>query len=337
MFSKLVSRSFQRLSCSNYKFYQNRNHFKPSSNSNANWKWLGKGSVLGAGVFIAQQYVQSDDDPGNSFYTKHFYNQDMKKSSHVPHGTGDDSLPVETALITCAPKVPPPITRSQPARVLVNIETLVKTLPVDELNTYEFWTFGGNIPGPFVRARVGDVLEVHHKNLDESGMQHNIDFHCVLGPGDNALPQYSYLYSGGGAPLLTADTGKIKRACFKLQYPGLYFYHCSVDPVHVHVANGMYGLVLVEPEGGLPPAKEFYVMQSEIYATEDESDPKSRKLVMSYEDLLNEKPRYVVMNGKSQAMVETPLEASTSDRVRIFFGNAGKSYFTGISNIQDRI
>jgi nitrite reductase (NO-forming) len=87
------------------------------------------------------------------------------------------------------------------------------------------------------------------------------------------------LLLGGGASLLTADTGETKRACFKLLYPGLYIYHCAVYPVPMHVANGMYGLILVEPEKGLPPVdKEFYVVQGEVYAaTEEEKKENGRK------------------------------------------------------------
>jgi nitrite reductase (NO-forming) len=125
-------------------------------------------------------------------------------------------------------------------------------MPIDDAYDYEFWTFNGSVPGPFIRARVGDVLDVKLTNHDESGMLHNIDFHAVMGPG-------------GGAPLLTTGPppfNPVKMASFKLQNPGLFIYHCSVSPVGVHVANGMYGLILVEPEEGLPPVdKEFYVVQ----------------------------------------------------------------------------
>jgi len=241
--------------------------------------------------------------------------------------TSQDSLPIEVAQITSAPQVPPPITRSHPARVIVNMETIIKKMPVDEVNNYEFWTFGGNVPGPFIRARVGDVLEVHHKNSHPSGMQHNIDFHCVTGPG-------------GGAPLLTADTNMTKSASFKLLYPGLFFYHCSVDPIAHHVANGMHGLILVEPKEGLPPAKEFYVMQSEVYAKDDPENPKSRDLVLADEDLQNEKPRFVVFNGKARALVANPITATTQDRIRIYFGNSGPnlvSSFHVIGVIFDKV
>ena len=130
-----------------------------------------------------------------------------------------------------------------------------------------------------------------------------------------------------------------KQATFKLKYPGLFFYHCSVDPIQVHVANGMYGLILVEPEEGLSPAKEFYVMQSEIYATDD-PDSHNRLKILSYEDLQNENPSYVVLNGKARKHVEQPLQATTKDRIRIFYGNAGPnliSSFHVIGGILDKV
>jgi hypothetical protein len=101
---------------------------------------------------------------------------------------------------------------------------------------YPFWTFNGQVPGPFIRCRVGDVLEVRHTNKSESGIGHNIDFHAVIGPG-------------GGAPALYAELDETKTGVFKMLYPGLFIYHCAAAPVPMHIANGMYGLILVEPEG----------------------------------------------------------------------------------------
>jgi len=99
---------------------------------------------------------------------------------------------------------------------------------------------------------VGDVLEVNLTNRDPN-LMHNVDIHAVIGPG-------------GGAPVLSANSSETRTAEFKLLYPGLYLYHCAVDPVPVHISNGMYGLLLVEPEKGLPKVdKEFYVLQSEFY------------------------------------------------------------------------
>jgi len=234
-----------------------------------------------------------------------------QETSYAFQGAQDDSLPVEHLDLVFAPNVPAPINRKHSSRVIVDLKASIEQQLVDGVNSYEFWTFCGEVPGPFIRLRVDDVMEVHLKNEDPSGMQHNVDFHCISGPG-------------GGSALLTTDSGKSKSASFKMLYPGLYIYHCSVSPLHVHVANGMYGLILVEPKEGLPPVdKEFYVLQSEIYAENDPESPNSRNLVLSLEDLLNEKPQYVVFNGKANRHVDNPLQAMTDDRIRIFFGNAG--------------
>eukprot|EP00166_Cyanidium_caldarium_P004965 ctg_562.g261 len=227
-----------------------------------------------------------------------------------------------------APNVPPPIQRRHPARVMVDLNVIVKELPIDDTSTYEFWTFEEAVPGPMIRARVGDLMQVRLTNRDQSGMYHNMDFHAVLGPG-------------GGATVLNCSTDETKTATFKLTYPGLFIYHCAVDPVSVHIANGMYGLLLVEPEEGLPPAeKEYYVVQSELY-TEDEPDtPNSSLLPFSIDRVMDERPNYVVFNGRVGAHLEdNPLKATVGDRVRMYVGNPGPnlvSSFHVIGTIFDK-
>jgi len=144
-------------------------------------------------------------------------------------------LTSETAVLTHAPNVPPPITRRHPVRLAVNLDTTSELLPVSNTHKYEMWTFNGHTPGPFVRARVGDVLEVRFTNKDKNGLAHNIDFHAVTGPG-------------GGAPALYAEENQTRVGTFALVHPGLFVYHCSAEPVASHIANGMFGLILVEPE-----------------------------------------------------------------------------------------
>ena len=121
--------------------------------------------------------------------------------------------------------------------------------------------------------------------------------------------------------------------------PGLYIYHCAAAPVPVHIANGMYGLVLVEPEEGLPPVdKEFYVLQSEFYAEPSSSDP--YKLEFSYQRGLDENPSHVVFNGREGALTDRPLITDQGDRIRLFVGNAGPnlvSSFHIIGCIFDRV
>ncbi len=238
------------------------------------------------------------------------------------------NLPVESAQLTFAPNVPPPITRHTPAIVQANFTVLNKRLPVDPIYKYDWWTFNGQVPGPMIRARVGDVLEVTLTNKDESGMLHNIDFHAVIGPG-------------GGAALLTPDTDQTKAARFRLAHPGIFIYHCSVEPIAVHISNGMFGLILVEPEGGLPPVdREFYVMQSEVYTSDEPMEGTRDVKELSLENALISNPQYVVFNGRADSMLPLdstmtteesahgPLEVKTSDTVRIFFGNAGPNLFS---------
>lgn len=221
---------------------------------------------------------------------------------------------VENAVLTTAPGVPPPIARKAPAVVRVELETkeLLGTLmeSIGAPTEYAFWTFNGTVPGPFIRVREGDTLELALTNPAASSMSHNIDLHAVTGPG-------------GGAPVTLAKPGETATARFKMLAPGLYVYHCAAPPVTDHIANGMYGLILVEPKEGLPKAdREFYVMQSEFYTKEE----------LGFEGVARydsgkasaETPTYIVFNGRHGALMEKgALKAKTGERVRVFFGNAG--------------
>jgi nitrite reductase (NO-forming) len=222
--------------------------------------------------------------------------------------------------------IPPPITRTGPERVRVDLETVEVEARLDANATFNFWTFNGRVPGPFVRVRVGDHVEVHLKNNENSMMMHNVDFHAATGPG-------------GGAEATSAAPGEEKFFTFKALNPGIYVYHCAVPPVAQHIANGMYGLILVEPEGGLPPVdREFYVMQGEIYTEETFGTP--GLLTESYDKMLNETPEYFVFNGHVAALTEHyPLMAKVGETVRLFFGVGGPNFgssFHVIGEIFDR-
>jgi len=161
-------------------------------------------------------------------------------------------------------------------------------------------------------------------------MPHNIDFHAVVGPG-------------GGAPLLLTEKAQTNVARFKLKYPGLFTYHCAAAPVPMHIAQGMYGLLLVEPEGGLPKVdKEYYVVQSEFYFEAPDKDSDNPD-VAEYSHLLGlkEEPEAIVFNGREGALTQhSVLTANTTDTVRIFFGNAGPnliSSFHIIGAIFDKV
>ena len=178
-----------------------------------------------------------------------------------------------------------------------------------------------------MRVRVGDTVEVRLKNHDDSALMHNVDFHAVTGPG-------------GGAKATDAAPGESRGFDFTATNPGLYVYHCAVPMAAQHIANGMYGLILVEPEGGLPKVDhEFYVMQGEIY-TEQKYGSKG-ELTESYDKLMDERPEYFIFNGAVGALTaEKPLKAKTGETVRIFFGVGGPNFtssFHVIGEIFDRV
>ncbi|MBK7907300.1 MAG: nitrite reductase, copper-containing [Gemmatimonadetes bacterium] len=237
------------------------------------------------------------------------------------------AMPVETLQVAYAPAVPAPITRRSPARIVVNLETReVKKRLADGVE-YTFWTFGGSVPGPMLRVRSGDEVEFHLNNHPSSKMPHNIDLHAVTGPG------------GGAAASLTAP-GHSSQFTFAALNPGLYVYHCATAPVGMHIANGMYGLILVEPKEGLTPVdREFYVMQSEFYTAGRHGASGIQPFDM--EKALHEDPEYVVFNGSVGALAgENALQAKVGETVRMFVGNGGPnlvSSFHVIGEIFDRV
>jgi len=223
--------------------------------------------------------------------------------------------------------LPPPVGKRGPQRVKVDLETVEITGKLADGATYRYWTFNHKVPGPFIRVRVGDTVEVRLKNHDDSVLMHNVDFHAVTGPG-------------GGAKATDAGPGEARGFDFTATNPGLYVYHCAVPMAAQHIANGMYGLILVEPEGGLPKVDhEFYVMQGEIY-TEQKIGAKG-ELTESYDKLMNERPEFFVFNGAVGALAkEKPLKAKVGETVRIYFGVGGPNYtssFHVIGEIFDRV
>jgi nitrite reductase (NO-forming) len=223
--------------------------------------------------------------------------------------------------------VPPPIGKRDPQTVRVDLLSVELEGRLAEGTTFGYWTFNGKVPGPFIRVRVGDTVDVHLKNSADSSMIHSVDFHAATGPG-------------GGAAALQVDPGQEKSMTWKALVPGLYVYHCATPMVAEHIANGMYGLILVEPEGGMAPVdREFYVMQGEIYSDMPYGQRGSAEF--SVEKLLNEHPEYFVFNGSVGALSRLhPLQAKVGETVRIFFGVGGPNYtssFHVIGEIFDKV
>jgi nitrite reductase (NO-forming) len=164
-----------------------------------------------------------------------------------------------------------------------------------------------------VRVRVGDMVEVRLTNPEDSLMIHSVDFHGATGPG-------------GGAEFTQTDPGDAKTVSFRALIPGIYVYHCATPSVANHIANGMYGLLLVEPEGGLPRVdREFYVMQGEIYTVAPYGNIGPQEF--DYEKMMAEAPEYFVFNGAVEALAQRhPLRARVGETVRIYFGVGGPNF-----------
>jgi len=223
--------------------------------------------------------------------------------------------------------VPPPIGNRGPQTVRVDLVTVELEARLAEGTTFGYWTFNGKVPGPMPRFRVGDTVEVHLKNADGSSMLHSVDFHAATGPG-------------GGAASTQTNPGEEKSFRFKALTPGLFVYHCATPMVAHHIANGMYGMILVEPEGGLPPVdREYYVMQGEIYT--DGAFGQHGSQEFNVEKLLNERPEYFVFNGSVGALSTFhPMQAKVGETVRIYFGVGGPNFtssFHVIGEIFDKV
>lgn len=231
------------------------------------------------------------------------------------------------AVLTSPPNVPPPIDRKYPARVIVNLDIKEVKKEIADGVTYDFWTFGGTVPGSFIRVRQGDTVELHLTNPPDSHMPHNIDLHAVTGPG-------------GGAPLTLTSPGHEGVFTFKALNSGLFVYHCAATPVGMHIANGMYGLIEVDPPEGLPKVDhEYYVMQGDFYTAGKYHDQGMQGFDM--EKALDERPTYVLFNGREGALTgDNALKAKVGDSVRLFIGNGGPnlvSSFHVIGAIFDRV
>ena len=243
----------------------------------------------------------------------------------------------ERAVLAAAPNVPAPITRKHATKVIVELETQEVVKRLADGVDYAFWTFGGNVPGQFIRVREGDLVEFHLKNHKHSAVPHNIDLHAVTGPG------------GGAAATLTLPGGESVFS-FRALNPGLYVYHCAVSPVPMHIGNGMYGLILVEPKEGLPKVdREFYVMQSEFYAkpaagADGPAKPGANGNTLQTLDMekgIAEQPSYVVFNGSVGALTgDNALQAKVGETVRLYVGNGGPnlvSSFHVIGEVFDHV
>lgn len=238
-----------------------------------------------------------------------------------------DKLPVIQHELLAPPQVPAQITRTTPARIKINLEVLETVKEISDGVRYTFWTFGGTVPGPMMRVREGDYVDFTLSNHPTSKVPHNIDLHAVTG-------------TGGGAEGSFTAPGHSSSFSFRALNPGLYIYHCATAPVGMHIANGMYGLILVEPKEGLPKVdKEFYVVQGDFYTKGRYGERGLQAFDM--EKAIREDAEYVLFNGRTGALLgENALTANAGDVVRMFVGNGGPnlvSSFHVIGEIFDHV
>ena len=231
------------------------------------------------------------------------------------------------AELTSPPFVPAPVGDRDAKKLIVNMEILEEEGTMADGVTYVYWTFGGTVPGSFIRTRVGDEVEFTLSNHPENKLPHNIDLHAVTGPG-------------GGAASSFVAPGHSKTFSFKTLNPGLYVYHCATAPVGMHIANGMYGLILVEPKGGLPKVdKEYYIMQGDFYTKGENGEPGLQTFDMK--KAVDEDADYVVFNGKVGALTgDNAITANVGETVRLYVGNGGPnltSSFHVIGEIFDNV
>src|SRR5690554_3755681 len=243
---------------------------------------------------------------------------------------GEESKVKESSLpdLSKSPhEVGEPVGKRAPRTITVDLETTEVEGRLGEGSSYRFWTFNNTVPGPFIRVRVGDTVNVNMKNSIESTHIHSVDFHAATGPG-------------GGAAVTQAPPGQTKSFSFKALQPGLFVYHCATPMVAQHITNGMYGMILVEPEGGLSPVeREFYIMQGELDTAERHG---SRGLhEFSLDKMLDENPEHMMFNGNMMGLTKIhEVEADVGDTVRIFFGVGGPNLTSSlhvIGEIFDRV
>ncbi|MBN9345818.1 MAG: multicopper oxidase domain-containing protein [Devosia sp.] len=244
------------------------------------------------------------------------------------HNHSDASGTVEAPLdiVRAADDLPAPIGIRSARTVKVNLDTVEVTGRLADGTAYHYWTFGAKVPGPFVRVRVGDTVEVTLTNAADSSEKHSVDFHAATAPG-------------GGHFATEAAAGESKSFAFAATKPGLYVYHCAVPEAAEHIANGMYGLILVEPEEPLPAVdREFYVVQGEVYT--HETFGTEGLAAFDPARMHGEDAEYYVFNGAAGALAEDPLEAKVGETIRIYFGVGGPNKtasFHVIGEIFDRV
>lgn len=294
------------------------------------WGTPGSGDAPATWLLEGQSWSFTFTEPGeydyycipHAFKDEHGHYNGMTGKIIV----GGEAAPEVIANVIPDPRAPAPVNRTGPARVAIELETSEVVAQLADGVSYEFWTFGGTVPGPMLRIREGDTVDFTLKNAASSQHPHSIDLHAVTGPG-------------GGAKVTQTAPGGSTSFTFKALNPGLYVYHCATSHIPTHVVNGMYGLILVEPGEGLPSVdREYFVVQGEIYTEGALGDAGHQPF--SYSKLMSEDPEYFLLNGRVGALTGAgALQANVGETVRLYVGVGGMvpSNFHVIGEIFDRV
>lgn len=221
--------------------------------------------------------------------------------------------------------IPGPIKRRTAKTHKITLESREVITEIEDGVKFKFMTFGGQVPGPMIRVRQGDTVELTHHNKSGNTTIHNVDFHAVYGPG-------------GGANATLCPPGQSRTIRFKAQYPGAFIYHCAVPNLDMHISSGMFGMIVVEPHEGLPPVDhEFYFGQHEVYTNKKTGEKGLHAFDM--ESMADENPTYVLLNGEKYAITDQrygTLNVKRDETARIFMVTGGPnltSNFHPIGNV----
>ncbi|AWN17936.1 Copper-containing nitrite reductase [Salinisphaera sp. LB1] len=242
---------------------------------------------------------------------------------------GSEILGVGNSIAADARRVPQPITRDHAVHHDIELMAREVTACLDNGARFDFMTWNGQVPGPFLRVRQDDTVTLTLTSPSTNTRPHSIDLHAVYGTG------------GGSAATLVVPGGQSKAVRFKCLYPGAFIYHCAVPNLDEHISRGMFGMIVVEPHEGLPPVdREFYLGQHELYTRE----PFGSKGLLHFDDpaMIREQPHYVVFNGAVDGY--TPdrlgrLHARVGETIRVFMVSGGPnllSSFHPIGNVWAR-
>lgn len=203
---------------------------------------------------------------------------------------------------------------SYAGEVAVHLRATVSKIEVAKDDQREAWTFNDTFPGPVIRIKEGDVVDFTLKN--EADRVHSIDFHAAKTP-------WNLHFQG-------VPTGSESSFRWKADYPGVFYYHCGTEPMIQHIANGMFGAVIVEPRTpGVKADREYVIVQSEIYPTPHDVDT-----------MMAGKPKLVVFNGRANKYLDEPLRAKPGELIRLHVVNAGPNHFSAfhvIGAVFDRV